>query len=218
MWMLGQRLEWAGLTVINISYPSTEESVDRLAEHVHRELEHEVGTHAKLDFVTHSLGALVLRTLLVTHQEIPVGRIVMLAPPNQGSLVADRLHDHAAWRWIAGPAGQQLGQGHDGVAARLPGLAVETGVIAGHCSINPIASYLIPGPDDGAVGIDSTFVAGMRDFLSLCQAHSFLMFDPRVYDEVQSFLLTGAFAHAQAGPVPPKQGPIRSAEGRSSAD
>ena len=76
-----------------------------------------------IHFVSHSMGGPLVRYYLSRIQVPELGRTVMLNPPNQGSEVADRLKDLAIYRWINGPAGQQLSTGEDAIASRLPYLS-----------------------------------------------------------------------------------------------
>src|ERR1035437_545512 len=99
----------------------------------------------------------------------------MLAPPNQGSEVVDKLGRLSLFRWINGPAGQQLGTSGNSLPNQLPVPPVEVGVIAGTRSINWFLSALIPGPDDGKVSVERTKLAGMADFAAVDTTHTFIM-------------------------------------------
>ena len=57
----------------------------------------------KVHFVTHSLGGIVFRAWAALHAEkLPVGRAVLLAPPNNGSEIADKLGDWIVAKKIMG--------------------------------------------------------------------------------------------------------------------
>jgi triacylglycerol esterase/lipase EstA (alpha/beta hydrolase family) len=85
-------LDSAGFDVINIGYSSYCCGIAELGVAVRRELEaRRLPAHTRVHFVGHSLGNIIVRWIL-TQPDPPagVGRIVMLAPPNQGSHEADR--------------------------------------------------------------------------------------------------------------------------------
>jgi hypothetical protein len=196
-------LKGEGFQVVNQGYASHSAGIDALAAGVASELRPHLERAPVVHFVTHSMGGIVLRAMRAAGALPRLGRVVMLAPPNQGSEVVDffgatparaRLFD-----WFNGPAGAQLGTDPVSVPNRLPPADFELGVIAGERS-SPLAwllsawGPLFPGGNDGKVGVARTRLEGMRDFLVVGHSHTFLMGRPVVQRAVVAFLRTGSFA------------------------
>ena len=97
----------------------------------------------------------------------------------------------AAIRRIKRPA--QATNTPDGIASQLPPVRFSLGIITGSRSMNPIGSWLIPGPDDGTVGVDRADVEGSSSFLVLPATHTFIMNRRDVAEEVAYFLRHGRF-------------------------
>jgi triacylglycerol lipase len=200
-----KRLEWSlksrGYHVHNVSYPSTRWPIQRLArEHlapVVRQLGERPG---QIHFVTHSLGGIVLRQYLGENAITNLGRVVMLAPPNQGSAVTDRLRHNLFYRLSTGPSGQQLGTGIHDVPRQLGPVKFQLGVIAGDRSFNPFFSRRLTGPNDGKVSVASAQVEGMADFLVVHSSHTWLMWRRPVIDQAAAFLESGLFRRESLAP------------------
>ena len=196
---LEQHLKRLGYLTINLAYPSTTKTIETIAEtHLARAVQGcEAQRAGKIHFVGHSLGGLIVRQYLQQHS-IPEGsRLVMLSPPNQGSELVDLLMKVPLYRWITGPAGQEIGRGPESVVNRLKPVEIDVGVIAGNLSINLVFSAFMDGPDDGMVSVKSTMLPEMRDFIIVPNTHTFIMKDPMVMRQVSHFLKHGRFDHSE---------------------
>lgn len=190
-WM-ARRLEEAGFRAVLFDYPSQDESFEQLLarlDPVWRDAAR-VGT---VSAVTHSMGGVLLRLYAARHPEVTIGRVVMLAPPGEGSELADRLSGLKFGRRLLGLAGTQLGTSAESLYSQLGPVRFELGVIAGYRSLNPLSSAWIPGPDDGKVAVARTKVPGMKEWLVLPCSHTWIMFDQEVIRLTIRFLRQGTF-------------------------
>lgn len=189
-------LQHHGYSVYNIDYPSRSSDVAGLVAAYVAPVLASLGQDRPVHAVTHSLGGILLRFHLQT-MTLPAGsRIVMLAPPNHGSEVADALRGWWPYRRILGPVAQQLGTDEHGVAGRLGPVAAEVGVIAATRSLQPWFARLVPRPNDGVVSVASARLPEMRDFVAIDTNHTTIMYDRRVRRQVVAFLENGQFERA----------------------
>jgi len=148
----------------------------------------------KIHFLTHSMGGILLRDYLASQSIDKLGRVVMLAPPNQGSEVVDKLGGWKLFYYLNGPAGLQLGTGSNSVPNRLGPVDFQLGVIAGSKAVNPFLSRLIPDVNDGKVSVSRAQVEGMKDFIVVPYSHSFIMRHEAVIEQALHFIQQGCFA------------------------
>lgn len=237
MHKLEEAIEKAGFNTVNVSYPSTDFPIEKLAGPAiapaldrcrlgsNTGAQIDTLTNApeniRINFVTHSMGGILVRQYLSQVKVENLGRVVMLGPPNQGSEVVDKLGSFPGFHFIFGDAGLQLGTGKISTGKASPGEAnpgevsigkanlpnklgaadFDVGIIAGTKSINPILSTLLPNKDDGKVTVESTRLAGMRDHLEMPVTHVFMMKNRKVIEQTIHYLRHGRFKREAGSPT-----------------
>lgn len=197
---LAESLTNQGFACVALSYPSTRATLD---EHVAAldGLLDQLDDVRAVSFVTHSLGGIVVRALLARpspwRERMTLGRVVMLAPPNQGSALARAL-DGALFGAALGPSAQALATR---AIAALPPPPCAFGIVAAGRGDDGGLNPWIDGDDDGVVAVEETRLPGAADQLVVRGLHTFLMDDPAVQAATANFLRTGRFAAPE--PVEP---------------
>ncbi|EMN45894.1 alpha/beta hydrolase family protein [Leptospira weilii str. UI 13098] len=155
------------------------------------------GNYDKIHFVTHSAGGVIVRYFLGKHHLKNLGRVVMLAPPNRGSEVADLLSQFSFVNYLLGPMLKELGTDKISFVNSLGLPNFEYSVIMGNSTLDPISSLIIPGDDDGRVSVDKSKLANMKDFLLVNKTHTFLMDATEVQEASLNFIRTGKFLKSE---------------------
>lgn len=186
-------LREAGYDAVAISYPSLTKNVAGHAEHLRRVLDEADGVR-RVSFVTHSLGGIVLREALVLDSawrgRLELGRVVMLAPPNQGSELALTLSELPLFDLLGGPSAGETVKGH---RYADPPPEVEIGVIAGATPGDGGFNPLLSANNDGVVTVEETRLAGMRDFRVVTAPHTVIASAPETIAATFEFLESGRF-------------------------
>jgi len=192
---MGEALAREGFFVVNVDYPSSSFSIQELGDRVIQAIraDEDIAGSEKIHFVTHSMGGILVRSFLARNDLPQLGRVVMLAPPNQGSELVDAMGDWWIFEAINGAPGQELGTGPTSTPHRLGPVDFELGVIAGDRSINWINSMIIDGTDDGKVSVERTEIDGMSDHVVIHATHPFIMKNAEAIEKTIQFLKTGAF-------------------------
>lgn len=186
-------LQKEGYQILNLDYPSSEKPIEELAELVHAQIVKHIPPDASVHFVTHSMGGILARYYIKNHRPHRLGRVVMLAPPNQGTEMSDFLQGTGLFEKFFGPAGTQLGTNKKSITHTLGPVDYEVGVVMGNISLNPIASVVVEGDDDGLVSHKRSEVVGMKDSIILPAAHSFIVYSDEAVRQSVHFLNTGRF-------------------------
>ena len=184
-----RRVERAGYRAVSLGYPSRTQTIETIAGDLAAQLP-DPGA-GRLHFLAHSLGGIVVRVIARDHRPARLGRVVMLGPPNQGSVLAGRLRHWRVDRALMGPAGRQLVSDPDGIHATLGPVDFETGVIAGSWPLGLLP--WLDGPNDGLVAVRETEVEGMTDHVVMRENHGLILLSRPVVREALHFFDHGRF-------------------------
>lgn len=191
---MAKQLKNKGYLVYNASYPSTKQKIQDSSEsYINQALESlSAQKISKIHFVTHSLGGILVRYYLSKHEINNLGKIVMLAPPNKGSHIAQAYHDKFWFKWATGPAGQQLLVEDNPFLDGLEPIETEVAVLMGNRSLEPWFNHVFNDLDhlehDGKVSIESAKLDNMSKFEIIDTAHTMIMNNPKVMSQVLDFL------------------------------
>jgi hypothetical protein len=182
--MLGK----CGFRCQTFSYPSLRKGVPECADRLTRFLG-SVDTPV-VHFVCHSLGGLVVRTMLLRSSWDKPGRVLTLGTPHLGCHVAKRLGSSPATAWMVG---HSLEHGLDGDVAAWP-KGREVATIAGDKPVG--LGRLVPGlakPNDGTVAQAETDLGPDYPRAVLPVSHSSMLLSRSVGDYSCAYLKTGYF-------------------------
>jgi len=190
---LKQELTKEGYAVLAISYPSTRGTAEDHAKRLHKMLAGLEGI-TQVSFVTHSYGGLVVRSLLSDPANLPknlnINAAILLAPPNQGSAIAEKLQYFSLYQLIGGRGGQSVTP----VAANaIPTVPFPVGVIAGGRGNDIGYNPVLAGDDDGIVRVEETYLEEAVDHAVFDASHTFIMNNPLVIEAVENFLIFHRF-------------------------
>lgn len=178
-----------GYRVINWHYPSKRRSIAGHVETFARKVAPRLASPPRVHFITHSLGGIIVRHFLAAHPLANLGRVVMLAPPNGGSEVADML-GHALGGFM-----KPLRELGTDAAIAFPAADYPVAVIAGSRSHIPLfARWMNRVPNDGVVSVERTKLENMTDFVVLPRTHTFLPWAPDAIRHAMAFIERGRFA------------------------
>jgi triacylglycerol lipase len=185
-----------GLETINYGYPSLTEDLVVCGDSLYAAIR-----KSKTDtvsFVTHSMGALVVRSMVNKMEGDPgfpvVKRIVMITPPNHGAEMADFFASSKIWRFILGPNIQNLSTDSGSLANHLPvPRKYEIGIIIGINKNQKGYNPFIKGNNDGYLTPKSAKLGTEKESVFVPSEHSMIIHNKKVLKLVCNFLTNGKF-------------------------
>lgn len=184
-----------GFTCEIVVYPSLSEDVDSVGKHLFQRIRQE--NFDTISFVTHSMGALVVRSLhhyVQPEQHFPfIHRIIMIAPPNNGSPVADFFAQFGFLEFIVGPNVRNLTTDSKSGAQKYAVPTCEVGLILGIKGNEVGYNSFIKGDDDGLVPAETSKLGIETDVAYIKDSHVGLILNKKVIRITIAFLKRGKF-------------------------
>jgi triacylglycerol lipase len=191
---INQGLRKEGYLTENYTYPSFKEDLDSLGMYICRKISRE--HFDTISFVTHSMGGLLVRSLYQYKAKMPqfpfVFRIVMLAPPNKGSQLAEIPFGPVAKK-VLGPNLDHMKTYPDAYVRKLPIPDAEVGIIAGARGKKPWYNPLLKEDNDGTVCLSSVYMGGEKEVVVVHAMHVTMPLRPSVVKLVLRFMKSGSF-------------------------
>ena len=197
---LADHLNQAGYQAVNFQYASGRAGIDEHALALQNIIDNLGDEVTEINFVAHSLGNIVVRHYLHNTRDAETGkegdprinRMVMLAPPNQGSRMARLLDQTSIFQTIAGKSGVQLGGGWKEFQSKLATPQFQFAIIAGGNQTETLlGNPLLDGQDDLTVSVAETRLPGAHDMIVKPFSHTFIMQKPETLEMTLRFFQEG---------------------------
>ena len=195
-------LEKEGYSGINIQYPTTEDTVEKITEkYIAPNVESVIKTveeenvirrkqglpEIKINFIVHSMGTGVLRYYLKTHKLNNLGKVVFISPPSHGSQLSDNPISDII-KDTLGDAVKQFKTSSDSFINSLGEPDYQCYVMTGNKSGNFLYSILIPGIDDGMVPFKTSRLNNCNYKVIENATHTSILEDKRTLNEIADYL------------------------------
>ncbi|AIL64437.1 hypothetical protein NOVO_00115 [Rickettsiales bacterium Ac37b] len=191
MKFIEKSLEKKHYIIMNVDYPSRKYSIKELALEYIKPVIDKYSHFTNINFVTHSMGGVIIKYLLDNTTIANLGRVVMLCPPHKGSELVDFFEYNKFFRWYLGPAWLELKKRK--VEVELPEqLRNKIGIIAGNKVIDPFFSQKLPLPNDGIVSVESVELFDTPTLLLPCN-HLSILWNKEARNQIINFLRIGQF-------------------------
>ena len=177
-------LEKQGYQVYYFSYPSRQQSISQHAASLNQSIKQLLAKNpdAKIHFVTHSMGGILVReavSKLPKNELKHIGCLVMLAPPNQGSVLAKL--STKMFPFVTSSI------------KPLADLSSDQKAYVHHVPLPPIKMGIIAGRFDAKVPPSAARLEGLPEPKIVNSTHTFIMNNATTMKLVAEFLENGTF-------------------------
>ena len=201
MKLLQAEFEKHGFVVKSIGYKSRHFPINTMASEVFEELSKDkrLYSYDMVHFIGHSLGSIVIRKVILREYLPNLGRVILLAPPNNGAKAAQLFLCNPIAYFILGHVGKELANGiylnkTCGTTKQFVSLGLGRGlIITGNQNltwwdpVSWITTFLLKKPHDGKVTLEESLLPG-TDHISVDCNHMLIMRHKKTIEEASMFI------------------------------
>lgn len=195
MQKINHALHKAGFSSEIISYPSLVQDVDTVAHAIYQKIISDKPD--TVSFVTHSMGALVARSIyqnIKPGDEFPyIDKMVMIAPPNKGTPIADFFIQSMLIKSLAGPNIANLTTDQETGASKYPIPKCDVGVILGIAKNQRGYNLFLEENNDGLILPKYAILGIEKDIAFVKASHTGILLLNKTSKLVISFLRNSSF-------------------------
>jgi len=195
---INKGLKQQGYSTENYTYPSFKECIDTIGHNLYTKIKEE--NFDTVSFVTHSMGALVVRSMykyIQSGSHFPfIHRFIMLAPPNKGTEMADFFFK-SSFRSYLGPNIELMRTDSNSYAIHLPIPTCEVGLIVGIRGKRPWFNPFMKDDNDGTVTIKEAILGNEKEIMPVSSMHILMPLRKKVITLVIRFMKTGSFGNGR---------------------
>ncbi len=193
---MARNLEAAGLTVIAVNYPSTRKSLQGHVRQLEALLLNLPDIH-ELSFISAGIGGLLVRLLLSNdspwRQNIKIGKVIQINPPNRGYPLWEKWEDNPLAKLIFGAS---IRAGNAKYAAKIPTFQkdIDFGIINTHNRPGEMLQEALPTAVRRLFPRSAdSYLPGMKDVAEIRTWHANPLADKETILACRNFLRTGKF-------------------------
>jgi len=179
----------SGFEVLNPKLPTRFSSLNHCVETLNKRVGHLIHDYDEVNFVSHSMGGLIVRRFLAKYPQTNIGNSVFIATPHGGSRQPEVLAKIPSTTSIWKPLKDLY---TDLSYERI--VDVKLGVIAGNRNNLFWGRVILSKESDGRVEVESAKCDDMADFIVLPYNHKSIHFQKETFEKVLTFIQTGQFA------------------------
>lgn len=182
-----------GYRTCNINYNWRYQECQKITEEVLVKVKYLARNYEKVHFIGHSLGGLIIRSVLMKDKPENLGKVIQIATPNKGSNMANKLKNRWLYKKIYGKVSKDLVPSSNFLRILGSTIDYELGIIAGDSS-NLLTKYLLNFKEnDGRVTVDETILEGARDHIIINSSHNKITKSACALHQIKMFMRHGKF-------------------------